>query len=172
MDRRTFLWRGGGLTAALALSPGLVHAAPAVDITMAGRVDGSKVWFDPCAVLIRPGQTVRWRNTDKGNAHTATAYHPDKDGRSRRIPMGTMPFDSGFMLPGDVFEVTLSEPGVYDYYCVPHEMAGMVGRIVVASPGPVAFSIYDDGDLPQAALAEFAAIGDIVAAGAVHCDGG
>ncbi len=28
-------------------------------------------------------------------------------------------------------------PGVYDYFCMPHEAAGMVGRIVVGRPvGP------------------------------------
>jgi hypothetical protein len=33
--------------------------------------------------------------------------------------------------------VTLTVEGVYDYYCLPHEQAGMVGRIVVGQPsGP------------------------------------
>ena len=36
-------------------------------------------------------------------------------------------------MPGEAFEVMLTEPGVYDYYCVPHEHAGMVGRIVVGA---------------------------------------
>ena len=32
---------------------------------------------------------------------------------------------------------TLIVPGVYDYYCMPHEAVGMVGRIVVGQPlGP------------------------------------
>jgi hypothetical protein len=39
--------------------------------------------------------------------------------------------------PGSHFEVTLRVPGVYDYFCGPHEAAGMVGRIVVGRPdGP------------------------------------
>ena len=42
-------------------------------------------------------------------------------------------------MPGESFEVELTEPGVYDYFCIPHEHAGMVGRIVVGGPGP------DDG---------------------------
>ena len=33
--------------------------------------------------------------------------------------------------------MTLTVPGVYDYYCMPHEAAGMVGRIIVGKPlGP------------------------------------
>ena len=38
------------------------------------------------------------------------------------------------MNPGRHFEVTLTVPGVYDYFCAPHEVAGMVGRIVVGRP--------------------------------------
>ena len=32
-------------------------------------------------------------------------------------------------------EHTFTIPGVYDYLCMPHEAAGMVGRIVVGDPG-------------------------------------
>lgn len=32
-------------------------------------------------------------------------------------------------------EVTLAVEGVYDYYCKPHEAAGMVGLLVVGAPG-------------------------------------
>ena len=51
---------------------------------------------------------------------------------SRKAPShGT----SGYLVePGDRFEVTLTVPGVYDYFCTPHEAAGMVGRIIVGQP--------------------------------------
>lgn len=54
------------------------------------------------------------------------------------IPEAAIPWDSGFLVNrGDHFEVRLTVPGVYDYYCQPHEAAGMVGRIVVGRPvGP------------------------------------
>jgi hypothetical protein len=32
------------------------------------------------------------------------------------------------------FDVTLTVAGAYDYFCMPHEAAGMVGRIVVGKP--------------------------------------
>ena len=38
-------------------------------------------------------------------------------------------------MPEKSFETTLNPPGVYDYFCIPHEHAGMVGRLVVAEPG-------------------------------------
>ncbi|WP_415184974.1 plastocyanin/azurin family copper-binding protein [Phaeovulum sp.] len=156
------------MAAALTLAPRLALGSTVVEITMAGRADGSKVWFDPYGVLIAPGQTVRWTNRDKVNSHTATAYHPDTFNRPRRIPKGAAPFDSDYLLPGDSYEVTFDIAGVYDYYCVPHEMSGMVGRIIVAEPGQTGFADYDSGDLPKAALDRMPTIADILARHALH----
>ena len=36
----------------------------------------------------------------------------------------------------------LTVEGVYDYFCAPHEMAGMVGRIIVGRPGAQPFDDY------------------------------
>ena len=107
-----------------------------VHIDMRSDEDGAHVWFDPIGVWVKPGATVRW--AIKENVHTVTAYHPDNDSHSLRIPYAARPFDSGYLVnPGDGFEVTLSVPGVYDYYCQPHEQGGMVGRIIVGLPtGP------------------------------------
>lgn len=172
MLRRDFLWQSGGLTAALALSPGLAFGSSVVGIKMSGRPDGSKVWFDPYGVAIRPGQTVRWTNTDKSNSHSATAYAPDDYDHPRRIPDGAKPFDSGLLLPGETFEVTLTVPGVYDYFCIPHELAGMVGRIVVAAPGQTGFGTYPDDDLPQIVLAGFPTVAEILDHGPLHHEEG
>ena len=32
---------------------------------------------------------------------------------------------------GETYELTLDEPGTYEYFCVPHEDSGMTGTIVV-----------------------------------------
>src|SRR3546814_10278170 len=82
--------------------------------------------------------TVRWINV--ANVHTATAYHPNNANHALRIPEGAAPWDSDYLVnPGDTFAVTLTVEGVYDYYCTPHEPAGMVGRIIVGRPaGPAA----------------------------------
>lgn len=157
----------GGAAAALPLIPRIALAAPAVEIAMAGRPDGSRVWFDPYGLLIRPGQSVRWTNLDKANSHTATAYAPENDDHPRRIPEGAAPFDSGYLLPGESFELSFDLPGVYDYYCIPHELSGMVGRIVVAETGQGAPADYPDGDLDAEVLAGFAPIADILAKGAL-----
>ena len=156
------------LGAAALLAPRLARGADgAVEIAMAGRGDGSHVWFDPVGVLVQPGQTVRWTNREPGNVHTATAYHPANFDRPLRIPGAAIPWDSDYLMPGEVFAVELTEPGVYDYYCVPHEHAGMVGRIVVGRPGPDAGG-RPVGDLPEIALAGFPSVEAILRQGAVR----
>jgi hypothetical protein len=72
-------------------------------------------------------------------------------------------------MPGERFEVTLEERGVYDYYCQPHEMAGMVGRVVVGQPQDAGWEGPSDdaGDLPEEAFAAFPSVEEILASGRV-----
>lgn len=160
--RRQLIGAGGGLAAALLLAP-TARAADG-EVVMQGRGDGSKVWFDPVGLLVRPGQTVRWTNRDPGNAHTTTAYSPALFDRPLRIPDGAKPWNSDLLLPGQSFSVLFTVEGVYDYYCIPHEHAGMVGRIVVAANGRAGFPEPDGGgDLPEVALKAFPTVKTIMA---------
>ena len=172
LTRRSMLQVGGITLAAFAFRPLVALGADIVDLAMAGRPDGSHVWFDPVGLHIQPGQTLRWTNQDKGNAHTVTAYHPAIFDRPQRIPDGAEPWDSDYLLSGESFSVTLTVPGVYDYYCLPHEHAGMVGRIVVgdapAADYPATVTDAALTALPDVALANFPAIADILAAGAIR----
>jgi plastocyanin len=169
ITRRYVIGMGGGIVAALSLPRRMAMAQDAIDISMAGRPNGSRVWFDPIGILVEPGQTVRWTNHDPGNSHTATAYHPMFEDRPLRIPDDAQPWDSGYLLPGDSFSVTLTVPGVYDYYCIPHEMAGMVGRIVVGEPPQGWTETTRAGeDLPDAALLEFPSVEEIMEKGVVR----
>ncbi|RYF38701.1 MAG: hypothetical protein EOO27_50375 [Comamonadaceae bacterium] len=95
-------------------------------------------YFDPAGIRIAPGDTVRWVQIN--GFHSITAYHPRNDNHELRIPASAQPWDSDILLAasplrGATFERTFMVPGVYDYFCRPHEMAGMVGRIVVGDPG-------------------------------------
>ncbi len=134
-NRRKILATGGGLLAGLFLPPLAFGLGPeeTVDIHMMSDPEGAHVGFDPIGVLIKPGQRVRW--ICEANVHTTSAYHPSNDNHSLRIPDGARPRVSDFLLPQQSFEVRLTVEGVYDYYCTPHEMAGMVGRIIVGKPG-------------------------------------
>jgi len=134
LTRREALLVGGGALATLA-GPALAQSIQVERIEMRGTARGERIWFSPRGIAIPAGTTLRFVNSDPGNSHTATAYHPDLFGRYSRIPTAATPWDSGFLLPDESFDVTLTVPGVYDYYCIPHEMAGMAGRIVVGRPG-------------------------------------
>lgn len=156
VSRRDALRAGGLMLAGLvtSLSPLRAVAEPVVEIRMRSLDGGGRVWFDPVGLLVEPGTTVRW--VVEADVHTTTAYHPANDGHSLRIPEAAEPWDSGYLVnPGDAFEVTLTAEGVYDYFCAPHELAGMVGRIVVGAPtGPGSLPFdYFKGDPAKAGWA-------------------
>ncbi len=170
--RRTVVAAGGLLIAGLATGFARATATPVVEIRMKSDAEGSRVWFDPVGLLVNPGTTIRW--ILDANVHTATAYHPANDDHSLRIPEAARPWDSGFVVnPGDRFETTLAVEGVYDYFCAPHEMHGMVGRIIVGrpiGPGALPFDYFKRDPrkaawkaVPDAARAAFPAIEEIMA---------
>jgi plastocyanin len=169
LTRRTALAFGGGLLATLA-APRLLQASSPITVEMRGTARGEHVWFAPYGLAIAPGNTVRFVNRDPGNSHTATAYHPANLDRPRRIPQGAEPWDSGYLLPGETFEVTLTVPGVYDYYCQPHEFGGMVGRMVVGSPDGRDWQLASEeqGDIPPEALAVFPPVEAILRKGRIY----
>ncbi len=173
LTRRAVVAAGSGLL----LSPllgGRSDAADVVEIRMKSDIAGGVVGFDPIGVLLQPGQTVRW--ICDANVHTTTAYSPKNDDHSLRIPKEAPPWASDFLLPGERFEVKLTVEGVYDYYCAPHEMAGMVGRLIVghpSGPGALPFDYFKvEGKnwkpVPPAAQKAFPAIDEIVRKKAVH----
>jgi plastocyanin len=176
-SRRHVLRIGGGFLAGLAASAiagiDLASADDAVEIRMQGNNDGSHVWFNPIGIRIRPGQTIRWINLDPGNSHTATAYHPGNFERPRRIPESASPWNSDYLLPNETFSVTLTVEGVYDFYCVPHEHAGMVGRIVVGRPdnsltNGSASQTGGTEPIPDIALRAFPSVDEIMRRGSVR----
>lgn len=71
--------------------------------------------FHPGTISVPAGTTVVFSNEDE-TAHTATAK-------------GSGAFETGAIQPGKSAEVTLEEPGTYDYYCAFHPF--MKGKIEV-----------------------------------------
>jgi plastocyanin len=167
LTRRRMLEAGGGILAAFLARPAV--ASP-IEIVMQGKADGSHVWFDPIGLHVKPGQTVQWINRDRGNSHTVTSYCPEIFERPRRIPAKAKPWNSDFLLPDETFSLRFEEDGVYDYYCVPHEHAGMVGRIVVGNPSGIEDAAEATGltPLPAVALNGFPSVEEIVAKGIVR----
>src|SRR3954447_10010425 len=134
-SRRRLLLPGGGAVLLAAPARRRALAVPAVvEVRMRSGPDGARVGFGPIGLKIAPGTTVRW--VVEANVHTTTAYHPANDHHPLRIPEAAAPWNSDYLVePGQSFEVTLNVEGVYDYFCAPHEIAGMIGRIVVGRPG-------------------------------------
>ena len=91
-------------------------------------------------------------------------------GRPLRIPAGAQPWHSDYLMPDESYSITLTLPGVYDFYCIPHEHAGMVGRIVVGRDTLLEPS-RDTGQgetmLPEVALRTFPSVEQIVSQGFV-----
>ena len=114
-----------------------------VEIHMKSDASGGVVGFDPVGVFLQPGQTVRW--ICDSNVHTTTAYSPKNDNHSLRIPEAAAAWACDVLLLGMSFEVKLTVEGVYDCFCAPHEMAGMVGRLIVGKavgPGSLPFDYF------------------------------
>jgi plastocyanin len=171
VTRRRFIRAGGGLLATFFAGSAPAATGAVVEITMQGRGGGARVWFDPVGIHIAPGSTVRWTNRDPGNSHTVTSYHPKIFERPLRIPAGAAAWNSDYLLPEESFAMTFTGVGVYDYYCVPHEHAGMVGRIVVGMPAAEVVSGMPEAGLtplPEAALKGFPPVAEIIATGAVR----
>ena len=136
MKRRTLLASLGS-----AASVGLAGCLGGSEELADNEVGMSTRRFEPTTRTVPAGTTVRWRNTDRG-VHTVTAYEDDIPGEAAYFATGG--FDSeqaakdawynstdGGLDSGDTFEHTFEVPGEYDYYCIPHEAAGMVGTVVV-----------------------------------------
>ncbi len=107
----------------------------------------TELYNDPVGLYVEPGDTVSFELVS--GAHSATAYHPDNENAmNRRIPEDAPAWDTGvFGEVGTFRNVTFETEGTHDYYCIPHKMVGMVGRIVVGEPGGPAEE-SDNPDLP------------------------
>jgi plastocyanin len=79
-------------------------------------------YYEPTGLAVEPGDVVQFTGV--------TAYHPGH-GFQRRVPEGVPPFSSPVLSAGGAWFYAFDEPGVYDVYCGPHHVLGMVMRIVV-----------------------------------------
>lgn len=95
--------------------------------------------FAPKRIEVEAGTTVTWENVGT-IGHTVTAYEDE-------IPDGATYFasggfesespaidgypDEGNLKEDESYEHTFETKGTYKYYCIPHEMNGMVGYVKV-----------------------------------------
>jgi hypothetical protein len=87
------------------------------------------------------------------------------------MPEGAEPWNSDYLLPNETFSVRLTVEGIYDFFCIPHEHAGMVGRIIVGHPtGQPAAGEASRGTepVPEVALRAFPPVDEILRQGIVR----
>lgn len=87
----------------------------------ATEVSMQNIQFDPAEVTVAPGDTITFTNDE------AVPHDVDKtSGPGPQFSSGP----EGGMNKGDTFELTLDEPGTYEYVCRVHA-PGMAGTITV-----------------------------------------
>lgn len=134
MDRRSYLAAVGTL--------GIGGLAGCLSSGSSGEYDVgmSTRDFQPEVLEVPPGTTVTWKNTS-GTGHTVTAYESSIPEEAEYFASGGFESQSaaegawedfgGNIPSGASYEHTFAVEGEYEYYCIPHEMAGMKGTIVV-----------------------------------------
>lgn len=119
------------------------------------RSEIPEFFFEPTGLHVEPGDTVKFNMATPH--HNVNPYHP-AIGYNRRVPEEVPPFSSPILTTGDYWLYTFDREGVYDYMCAPHEVFGMVGRIVVGSAtGPGATPVGEAPGTERTRPPEFTA---------------
>jgi len=97
--------------------------------------------YSPKRIEVEAGTTVTWETAGE-IGHTVTAYEDELPDGADYFASGD--FDSqdaavegynndqeGNVPGGESYEHTFETTGTYEYYCIPHEMNGMVGYVKV-----------------------------------------
>lgn len=135
------------LIIALISSLWITPQAPGDTVTVEVIGSALDARFQPAVVQINLEDVIRF--VVREGLHTVTAYHPHNR-RPLRIPDLAAAFDSGLLKKGDVWYLTISSSGVYDFFCLPHERMGHVGRIISGSVERM--PNYPEEGVPQAVI--------------------
>ncbi|ESQ27524.1 hypothetical protein EUTSA_v10019237mg [Eutrema salsugineum] len=117
----------GVIAVATAASIALAGNAMAIEVLL-GSDDGGLV-FEPKEFTVAKGEKIVFKN-NAGFPHNVVF---DEDEIPSGVDASKISMDEQALLngPGETYEVTLTEPGSYSFYCVPHQGAGMVGKLTV-----------------------------------------
>lgn len=101
----------------------LMAVAPAAAETFTVKMgaDSGMLAFEPSALTIKKGDTVKWVN-NKLPPHNIMF----EDKAAAEKSHSAMLFS-----PGESYEATFDTAGTFSYYCAPHRGAGMAGKITV-----------------------------------------
>ncbi|XP_010539825.1 PREDICTED: plastocyanin [Tarenaya hassleriana] len=117
----------GVAAVAVAASVALAGNAMAIEVLLGGG-DGSLA-FVPNDFSVAKGEKIVFKN-NAGFPHNVVF---DEDEIPSGVDASKISMDEQDLLngPGETYEVALTEPGTYSFYCSPHQGAGMVGKVTV-----------------------------------------
>ncbi|KAG5390687.1 hypothetical protein IGI04_032228 [Brassica rapa subsp. trilocularis] len=115
----------GVAAVAAAASIALAGNAMAIDVLL-GSGDGALA-FVPNEFTIAKGEKIVFKN-NAGFPHNVVF---DEDEIPSGVDASKISMDEQDLLnaAGETYEVALTEPGTYSFYCAPHQGAGMVGSL-------------------------------------------
>jgi plastocyanin len=99
----------------------------------------SLFFFDPVGLHVQSGDIVQF--TFSSPDHTVTAYH-EAIAFQTRVPEESPPFSSPIVNTGGAWLYRFDQEGVYDLYCGPHHIMGMVMRVVVGDVAEDEYPAY------------------------------
>jgi plastocyanin len=89
--------------------------------------NGGVLVFEPSDFTVKSGETITFKN-NAGFPHNVVF---DEDEVPSGVDISKISQEEYLNAPGETFEVTLTVPGTYSFYCEPHQGAGMVGKVTV-----------------------------------------
>jgi plastocyanin len=114
---------------ALLLPCALVLFGPAAAVAALHHVqmttENFELRFVPAEITIRPGDSVRWTNTDVFHDHSTVS------GTGSLDPNAGALWNSGTLRLGQTFEYTFDDVGRFEYFSRQHEVEGMFGVVIV-----------------------------------------
>lgn len=129
LTRRQVLRRVGLAALGLGLAPVLqacagAAAGPSVELN-------DQLKFVPDKLTVKVGDTVTWKNVGT-LAHTVTDDPAKTQNKAdAKLPPGAQPWDSGDLPGGKSWSRKFDVAGEYTYFCIPHELTGMVASLTV-----------------------------------------
>ena len=77
--------------------------------------------FKPATLTISAGKRVVWINKTNQDHTSTSGINCTKDGQ----------WNSGYISEGQNFSRTFDSVGTYNYFCIPHCLSGIKGKIIV-----------------------------------------
>jgi plastocyanin len=114
--------------ALIAASSSLLLVASANAVTVKMGADDGTLGFYPNAISVAAGESITFVN-NKGFPHNVVF---DEDAVPAGVKVEEINHEEYANALDESFSINLKTPGTYEFYCEPHQGAGMKGQITVS----------------------------------------